>query len=289
MMVGGGHGQGPGSGNNPPEPGGGGGLGPGAIDVQGVARDFSVTLSTDRSTLNLALTPNDSSLFSPGVTYSIFWLSPAIFSQNDVYGQTQAGITGNGISIIQGRQKVTDVQGGAGIVTASVPYVPYISGGWMYAVAMLPGNTREYRLQGTNFVPVPSLDPSGGPLSGEKPINPNVVWSALTGVNRLVQFGWTNAASLTSVAYVQIVTNNYMNDGFYREWATFKVNTQPGARQGIPVGQLFSSVTDTSQSIIVEKDDFVGHNITWYFVPLTAAFVPLDILSCSNIVTFQIA
>lgn len=293
MMVGGGQGQrGIGGGNLPPSDGPGGG-GPGG-GIQGVARDLSITLSADRSTLTLALTPNDDSLFTTGVTYSIFWLPPSIFSQNDVYGQTQAGITGNGISLIQGRQKVTDVQGGAGIVSASVPYVPYVSGGWMYAVVLPAGGSREYRLNGTNFVPVPPLDAAGGPLDSEKPIKPYIIIDSTPGGNnRRCAFGWNNGSTLTSVAYVAIVAKNYMFDGFYRQVALFKVNTAPGARQGVAEGvggAAASFQADMSQNVILEIDSGMGaHTINWYFVPLTPAFVPLALNACNFINTGAIS
>lgn len=271
-------------------PGGGvSGGGGGPYINPGAARDFSINLDPVALTLTLTLTPNDSVLSVAGVTYWIYWLDPKKFSQNDIYGQAQ--ISGNlGYSFKAGRVGVTSLPSGVGPVSAVVAYAPYSTGGWMYAVVVGSSGT-EYNLVGTNFVAVPSAYTlaGGGPLPGEAPVRPTVIYTNIGTNQRRVQFGWTNGPSLNTVDSVQIVVNNYWNDGFYREVAVYKVNTKAGARQGVPY--LFSGAyTDTSQGVVLEPDSSIGvHNVNWYFVPLTSQGVPLAIGNCSNVSTSPIA
>lgn len=284
VMVGGGEGIGPGRGNGPPDVGGGGPSG----GTPGVARDFSVALVDSNNNLLLTLTPNDNQLYTSNVTYSIYWLDPNLFSQVDVYGQSAASLAGTtGLSIIQGRKKVVDVQGGEGVVSATVSYLPYVSGGWMYATVVPAGTMREYRLNGSNFVPVTVIGPSGAPPSSEAPTNCAVRFSPIPGrSNRLIQFSWQNAKPSTAggtslVKYIKIGASNYMDlngaaaNGAYRDLAVFLVTTAPGARQGYTAVDATFSSTDTA--VELEQDVGLGvHGINWYFIPMTAALVSLD-------------
>lgn len=265
------------------------GIGP---HLQGAARDLSVTLSNDQQNLVLILTPNYNDNYSTNVSYSIFWLDPTVFSQADIYGQYGTGggavTPGFGLNLIQARKKVVDVQGGGGIVSATVPYLPYVSGGWMYATVLPVGGTKEYRLAGTNFVAVPVLGPAGEPLVAEAPINLNVTTTTLSGSNRLVHFTWRNAAALTTVAYIKITLVNYFNDGFQRDVAIFRVNTSPGVQQGFT--PLNFSLVDNAQTVILEADNTVspGHSLTWYFVPMSPALTPLHLTASPSYGTLNI-
>jgi hypothetical protein len=258
--------------------GGGGGGGRSSI-IQGAARDLNVQLTTDQQTLVITLTPNDNALYVTGANYAVYWLDPAVFSYNDIYGGLLVGP--NGLLPLSSRTKVCDVSGGSGIVSAKVPYVQYQTGGWMYAVVIPYNGTTEYRLNGTNFVAVPVIGASGQPSSTEIPVVPWVIISNQGGTKRLCQFGWTNAATLQTVAYVKIAVFNYFNDNAFRDIAIYKVNTAPGARQGTINGA--NSWPYQGNSAILEPDNTVspGHNITFYFVPMTAALVALPYASCN--------
>jgi hypothetical protein len=282
-----------GGGGNGPVSSGGRGAGGGPPINPGAARDLSIKLDPVALTLTLTLTPNDSQLSVGGVSYSIWWLDPKKFSQNDIYGYSQLTAT-LGYSFKQGRQLVATLPSGTGPISYTTQYAPYSTGGWMYAtVSNLAGT--EYNLVGTNFVAVPSAYSitGGTPLVGERPTQVFVTYANIGTNLRRVSFGWTNGPSLATTAYVQIVVQNYWNDGFYREVAVYNINTKPGARQGVAFiatgAFLASPLSDTAQSIVLEPDSSIGaHNVSWYFVPLTAAGVPLAIGSCNAITTTAI-
>jgi hypothetical protein len=247
--------------------------------AKGAARDLSVVLSSDRQSLVLTLTPNENDVFSSDVTYTIYWLDPNVFSEQDIYGQNGTVLPGLGLSLIQARQKVIDIQGGSGIVFAAVSYLPYVTGGWMYATVVPSGSTKEYRLSGTNFVHVPLLGAAGEPLVAEIPSNLGVTTKTISGSNRLVQFTWRNAAVLSTVAFIKITAVNYWFDGFQRDIAIFRVNTSPGTQQGFQ--PLNFSLVDNSQSVVLEADSSAGaHTINWYFVPMSQALTPLHLTAC---------
>jgi hypothetical protein len=277
-----------GGGGGPRNGSGSGGSGP--YINPGAARDLSIKLDPVALTLTLTLTPNDTQLAVGGVSYSIWWLDPKKFSQNDIYGYSQLTAT-LGYSFKQGRQLVATLPSGTGPISYTTQYAPYSTGGWMYAtVSNLAGT--EYNIVGTNFVAVPSAYSltGGTPLIGERPIQVSVNYSTIGTNLRRVSFGWTNGPSLATTAYVQIVVQNYWNDGFYREVAVYSINTKPGARQGVARVVFNSTLTDTAQSIVLEPDSSVGaHNVFWYFVPLTSAGVPLAIGNCNFVGTTAIS
>lgn len=288
--VAGGSSGGAGNGSKTGDFGSGGGGGGGPYINPGAARDLSLKLDPVALTLTMTLTPNDSQLSVGGVNYSIWWLDPAKFSQNDIYGYSQLTST-LGYSFKQGRQLVATVPSGSGAISYTTAYAPYSTGGWMYATVSNASGT-EYNLIGTNFVAVPSAYAltGGGPLMGERPVQVSVNYASIGTNQRRVSFGWTNGPSLATTAYVQIVVYNYWNDGFYREVAVYKINTKPGARQGAAYIIYNSTLPDTAQSIIVEPDSAAGaHNVTWYFVPLTPAGVPLAIVNCNYSSTVAIS
>lgn len=285
MMVGGGQGQ-RGVTNGPiGDPVGGGGSG---SPILGAARDLSLALSTDQQQLIITLTPNDLSIVTTGADYNIYWLNPAIFSQNDVYGQTQAGISGNGTSILQGRAFVTTLSSGSGPISTTVSYgtggaAGYSTGGWMYATVVPPGSTKEYRLSGTNYVSVPVIGANGQPSITQIPLELTFNYTALAGRRRRLAFGWRNAADLSTVAYIKIGASNYNDtngvaaNGHFQEFTTYRINTPPGARQG----QTNGLIQGTGHTIILDEDNSLGaHQINWYFIPMTPAMVELPIASC---------
>jgi hypothetical protein len=269
----------------------GGDPGRGGIpQIQGAARDLSLALADSNNTLLITLTPNDNDNYSSNVVYSVFWLDPTVFGIGDMYGNGTLGIVGvTGLSLIQGRKKVVDINGGSGVVSASVPYIPYTSGGWMYVVVIPTGATREYRLSGSNFVAVPVLGGGGAPLSGEVPTGFNVRAQNISTTNRLVQFSWRNAVTLSTVAYIKIAASNYLNDGSYREFVTFKVTTPPGAWQGFRQVGFLGDFIENSTGIVLEQDASLGaHTITWYCIPMTSGLVPLNLGACPNVGTSEI-
>jgi hypothetical protein len=259
--------------------------------VSGAARDLNVVLSADGQSLILTLTPNDNDLYGEDpVSYRIYWLDPKLFSQQDVYSQNTGGVIGvSDLTIRQGRAKVgADLQGGSGIVTTTIAYLPYVTGGWMYAVVINGG--KEYRLNGTNYVAVPGFNVlTNEPLVAEIPTNCLLQFHTLTGVNRLVQFSWRNPTTLSTAAYIKIACGNYLFDATYRDLVTYRINTGTGVAQGAFGTSSVASV-DTQQSVTLEADLALGaHNITWYIIPLTSALVPLHLSACPNVVTTAIA
>jgi hypothetical protein len=241
---------------------------------------MSVILTPDGQNLTITLTPNDNAYLGVAATYTVFWLDPSIFGQQDIYGNGLFQTT-NSLSITQGRRKVTDLQGGAGIVSTVVPYLPYVTGGWMYATVVPVGSSKEYLLSGTNFVSIPVLGASGEPLLAEVPTNINLTFdnSSVPGFVR-VEVAWTNPATLTTVAYMKIATVGYKKDGFYEEWATFRLNTRAGAKQGSAVSGA-STTTDTSQSFVLEHNTSLAPvTTTFYFIPVSPALTPLRLGSC---------
>lgn len=274
VAVGGGQGVGPGGGNGPIEIGPSGGPLP---TIQGVARDLSISVDQVAATLTLTLTPNDNSLFAPGVTYRIFWLSPLIFSRDDIYGQSQAQISGQGVAFLTGRQFVVDMSGGSARLSTVIPYGPYSKGGWMYAVVIQPGNTKEYRLSGTNFVAVPTFGAAGLPLFNVQ--GPLVTQRGGTTKGRNLLAFWNNPSDVTTVDSVAVWIQNYFADGQYREIATYKLTTGAGMAQG-NLGTVTgsSTVPFSPQTFILEPDSAVGaHALTFWFQPITPAGVPLDL------------
>jgi len=277
-----------GGGGGPRNGSGSGGTGP--YVNPGSARDLSLKLDPVTQKLILTLTPNDSVLSVAGVTYWIWWLDPKKFSQNDIYGQAQLSST-LGWSFNAGRVGVATLPSGVGPVSTTVDYLtaPWNAGGWMYATVINSSGT-EYNLVGTNFVSVPSLylTSGGAPAVAEKPYSVYVIYSNIGTNQRRVSFGWTNGPSLNTVSYVQILVNNYWNDGFWREVAVYSA-TGAGQRQGLPY--LFSgNVPDSSYSVVLEPDSSAGvHNVNWYFVPLTKAGVPLAIGNCNSFTTGNIS
>jgi len=264
-------------------PGGGPGTGGGNPNF-GAARDLALALSSDLQNLIITLTPNGRDPSNNNVTYVIYWLNPALFSISNLGYPSLPGIT-----VLNGRTFVASLPSGSGVISYSTAYLPYTSGGWMYAVVLIPGSTKELTLNGTNYVPVPVLGSGAEPLTATIPTNVALRWT-VSGSNRLVQFAWTN--SLTPPSYIQIIAVNYWNDGCQRDMAIFKVNTPPGAHQGFsgPGGSYAGAVNDTSQGIILEPDSSIGaHNITWYYCPMNAGLTPLHLTACPNGVTAAIS
>lgn len=273
----------------PDQPGGPPGSGPplegtGPPPIEGAARDLAVALTVDGQSLFITLTPNDNDFVSSAnVVYSVFYLSPAVYSPNDIY----LGTTG-GIGFIQGRMKVVDFNGGAGIISTTVPYLPYNIGGWMYATVTPPAigvnGAAEHALAGTNFVSVPPFNATTDePLVAEIPTNVLVQSNVLSGSNRQVQFSWKNPGTLTTVSYMKIAFSNYQQDNAYegiKTLAIYRINTRPGATQGATLYVQGVTQGDSQQSVILETDSPPGHNITWYFIPMTSALVPLRTASC---------
>jgi hypothetical protein len=286
VMVGGSgdlnpRGAGPGQGGG----GGGGNGGPASNPViQGAARDLSCALSADQQTLKIMLTPNAFATYVTGANYAVYWLDPTVYSYNDIYGGLLVGP--NGLLPLASRIKVCDISGGDGIVYYNAQYAnTYLAtGGWLYAVAIPYNGTKEYRLDGTNFVSVPVIGASGQPSVNDIPVLPWVTITNQGGTKRMCQFGWNNALGqgINPVAYVKISMNNYFNDGLFQDIAIFKVNTSPGARQGVPSGA--ATWPFQGNSAILEPDNSVspGHALKFYFVPMTAALVALPYASCNH-------
>ena len=269
-VVGGGVGGGAGS-------GGAGGPGPGQGNPTfAAARDLALALSPDLNSLIVTLTPNGKDSYNENATYVIYWLDPTIFSINNVPQAIP------GVNLKNGRKMVPiSFSGGTGVVSGAVPYSPYSTGGWMYAVVLNPGSPKELTLNGTNYVPVPVLGPAAEPLLATVPTNIAVRWTVTSGVNRLVQFAWTNPQ--TPPSYIKITAIDYWADNCQRDIAIFKVNTPPGGHQGFTGngGYITTPIADTSQGVILETDG-AGHNITWYFVPMNAGLTPLHLTACPN-------
>lgn len=282
----------------PDQPGGPPGSGPplegtGPPPIEGAAKDLAVALTVDGQSLFITLTPNDNDFVSSAnVTYSVYYLSPAIYSPFDIYAAS------GGIAFIQGRAKVVDFNGGAGIISTTVPYLPYNIGGWMYATVTPPAigvnGAAEHSLAGTNFVSVPPFNATTDePLVAEVPTNVLVQYNIIAGAgtNRNVQFSWKNPATLTTVAYMKIAFSNYQQDAVYegiKTVAIYRINTRPGATQGAALYVNGVTQGDTQQSVILEPDSPPAHNITWYFIPMTSALVPLRTASCPTYVLIGI-
>jgi hypothetical protein len=271
MMIGGSR--------DPITPGGGGGSDPGGgggrTFIQGGARDLALLVSSDQTQITITLTPNDNNSYSSAVFYRIFWLNPAIFSRDDIYGSINAP----GVGLISGRQFVVDMSGGQGIISTVVPYPPYQKGGWMYAVVIPTNDMKEYRLGGTNFVAVPTFGAAGIPqFSVQGPI---VVTRTSTpdGLNRIMQAYWKNPRDLTTVDSVNVWIQNYWKDGSSRQIVTYKLTTGPGADQG-SIGSIggFSFPPYTTQTFVLEPDSSMGaHTVTFVFQSVTPAGIPLDL------------
>jgi hypothetical protein len=149
----------------------------------------------------------------------------------------------------------------------------------MFAVVTQPGSSQEYRLAGTNFVAVPVIGASGEPSAANLPTNLLVQDSVLTGIYRLIQFSWTNPVIVSAVKYMKITMLNYFNQNMQQDVAFFNINTKAGATQGSQISLSGYAGQNVQQSVVMQTDGG-GHNVYWYFVPVSAAGTPLHLSAC---------